>query len=482
MRLLLIIFFNTFISYNLYTNAVYASTTVIVPQNIKDNKYFSFADIVEPLIPAIVNIYTIRHVNVADRPTNGIIPFERFNDLFQQFGFPFNSEMQKDQEVISLGSGFIIDTNGFIVTNHHVVNNADEINVRLTDNTELPAKLIGSDQKTDIALLKVDTKNNLPFVKFGNSDKARVGDWVIAIGNPLGFTGTVTTGIISSKSRDLDTHSDGIVDDFLQTDAAINSGNSGGPMFNLEGEVIGVNTAIVTPSGVNIGIGFAIPSNTTQHIVKQLKQYGKVKRGALGVTIQDVTTELAEGLGLKDPYGALVIDVQHASCAEKAGLKSGDVIIEFDNQKVKNLRKLQVLVAETTLNKSVKIAFIRDNKHHEVSCVITQNDTMNVQSASGSIENNGITFSNLTQDLRGKFDISNYDNGVIITNIVKDQQNQRLMIGDLVIAVNYSNVENIDQIQTIFNNVKAANKKHAVLFIKRRNVHIFIAIPIHEHK
>lgn len=448
--------------------------------------YPSFADVVEPLMPAVVNIYTVKYKKFANsrkKPFPEAFPFDQFSDLFEQFNMPFNfEEMYSDPKAVSLGSGFIIDGSGFIVTNYHVVNNVDEINIKFLDNTELSAKLIGSDQRTDLALLKVEAKKQLPFVKFGNSSKARVGDWIITIGNPFGLGGTVTVGIISSKGRDIG-GIDGIVDDFIQTDAAINSGNSGGPAFNLAGEVIGINTAIYTPTGVNVGIGFAIPSNTAQNIIEQLKKVGKISRGRLDVTIQEVTPEIAEGLGLKESMGALIVDVQPGGSGDKAGLKSGDIVIEFAGQPVKTSRKLQVLVAETPIDTDVKIIVIRDGKNHELIAKITENDKTPLKSnkkaiSSASIEKNNITFSNPTDELRQKFAIKENINGVIVTNIEKNQKNYGLMIGDLVAAVNQQPITSVDQLNAIYENAVATKKQNIVLLVKRRGTNVFIALPV----
>ncbi len=447
--------------------------------------YPSFADVVEPLMPAVVNIYTIKYKkfdNSRKKPFPETFPFDQFSDLFEQFNLPFGfEEMYSDPKAVSLGSGFIIDSSGYIVTNYHVVNNVDEISIKFHDNTELPAKLIGSDKRTDLALLKVEAKKPLPFVKFGDSSKARVGDWIIAIGNPFGLGGTVTTGIISSKGRDIG-GTEGIVDDFIQTDAAINSGNSGGPAFNLAGEVIGINTAIYTPTGVNVGIGFAIPSNTAQNIIDQLKKMGKISRGRLDVTIQEVTPEIAEGLGLKEPIGALIVDVQQGGAGDKAGLKSGDIIVEFAGQQVKTSRKLQVLVAETPIDTDVKMVLIRNGKKHDLVAKITENEKAPLKSnkkptSNAFIEKNNIKFSNLTDELRQRFAINEELNGVVVTNIDKNHKSHGLMVGDLVTAVNQQPITNIDQLNAQYDNAITTKKQNIVLLVKRRGTTVFIALP-----
>lgn len=459
----------------------------------------SFADIVEPLIPAVVNVYTVKYnkVNKNSRANpfpEGLFPFDQFSDFFEHFDTPFGfDEMYSNPKAVSLGSGFIIDEKGFIVTNHHVIANADEIYIKLPDNSELPAKLIGSDKKTDLALLKVESKSALPFVKFGDSAKARVGDWIIAIGNPFGLGGTVTTGIISSKGRDIEINTSGIVDDFIQTDAAINTGNSGGPMFNLNGEVIGVNTAIFSPSGTNIGIGFAIPASTAKNIVKQLQETGKVSRGRLDVTIQEITPEIAEGLGLKETSGVLVVEVLAGGAGASAGIKSGDVITEFAGQPVKTSRKLQVLVAETPVNKPIKITVIRDNKTLQLSGKILElnepqesvknnNESKNANnsaSSSSTVKNN-VTFTDLDNEVRLKYGLGNSASGVLVTKVSKYNKTLGLKVGDLVLAVNQQPISTASEFGKLYEDAKSAGKKNILLFVKRRNSSIFIAFPIEQ--
>ena len=453
---------------------------------IKTMLYPSFADIVEPLIPAVVNIYTVQYSKKLDLRQKDHFhenfPLDHFKDLFEQFNVPFNfEEMYSNPRAISLGSGFIIDKTGFIVTNNHVVSNADEIYVKLTDDTELPAKLIGTDSRTDLALLKIESKNKLHFVKFGDSSKSRVGDWVITIGNPFGgLGGTVTTGIISSKGRDIDIDTGNIVDDFIQTDAAINKGNSGGPMFNMEGEVIGVNTAIFSPGGTNVGIGFAIPSNTTKNIIEQIKRSGKVSRGRLGVMIQEVTSEIAEGFGLQELIeGALVTDVESGGAGDKAGIKSSDIIIEFGGQAVKNSRKLQILVAEAPINKDIKIIVVRAGKKHEITAKITDSDKDIIENSNkASIVKNEITFNNLTDELRRKFSIKENLDGIVITHISKNQKNYGLQLGDLVLAINQEQIDNVDKFNSIYESTKLAKKQNIILLVKRQRINIFIALPL----
>lgn len=379
----------------------------------------SFAGIIEPLMPAVVNIYTIKYSKKKQpkiNPLPELIPFEEFKDFLKQFNMPFTFDLYPHLQAMSLGSGFIIEENGLIVTNYHVIAGSDEIHVKLSDGTELPAVIIGRDPQTDLALIKIHSTTKLPFVSFGNSNQARVGDVVIAIGNSLGFGGTVTTGIISSKGRDLGSGMDELVDDFIQTDAAINTGNSGGPLFNIEGKVVGINTSIPAVSGgTNVGIGFAIPSNKAQNIVDQLKKNGKISRGKLDIVIQENTKELSEALDIDKDYGVLVVDVKISGSGGKAGLKRGDLIIGFNGKNVVNSRKLQLFVAETKIGEEVRLTIIRNGKTFDLKAQISEvtdheegleedeNNSLpkNINNKH-LLEKSGIVFTNITEDLKKK--------------------------------------------------------------------------------
>ena len=315
----------------------------------------SFADLAEKLMPSVVNISSTQTIKTTSNP----FPFQfppgsPFEDMFKEFYRP------TERKATALGSGFIIDKKGIVVTNNHVIEGAEDIIVSVNGSTEYKAKVIGKDPYMDIAVLKIESEKKFIPVSFGDSDKARIGDWVIAIGNPYGFGGTVTSGIISSRNRDI-----GLTryDDFIQTDASINIGNSGGPLFNLDGEVIGINTAIIAPgqSG-SIGIGFAIPSNSASNVISQLIEFGETKRGWLGVRIQEVTKEIAEVEKLKKPEGALVASVSENSPADKAGIKAGDIILEFDEKSVDTMRTLPKLVAQTKVGKRVTVKIWRNQK------------------------------------------------------------------------------------------------------------------------
>lgn len=433
-----------------------------------------FSSIVEPLMPAVVNIYT-KQKRRQDNLSHFKHHFENdpFHKFFEQFDLPFGFEdFYQDPSSSALGSGFIIDPKGYIVTNHHLIKDADEINVKLHDNTELEAKLIGSDHKTDLALLKVQSKTPLPNVQFGDSAKAKVGDWVIAIGNPFGLGGTVTTGIISSKGRDINADGSGLVDDYIQTDAAINMGNSGGPMFDLEGKVIGVNTAIVSNSGNNIGIGFAIPSNTVQHIVSQLKNTGKVTRGFLNIKIQEITPQIAEAMNIDTSEGVLVVEVDPKGPAHRAGLKAGDIIIKVGDIKVKNSRKLQIAIAETPVGSIVKLTILRKGKLKELECKLEE-----LKQAGKSTDSLNQTFSSEIFILKG-IEFANTSSGIVIKRISREAQWRGLKIGDVILSVNQSPISSVKELKEVYEKAVENDKKHIVLFIKRHNSKVFIALPV----
>ncbi|MEC7266675.1 MAG: Do family serine endopeptidase, partial [Pseudomonadota bacterium] len=322
-----------------------------------------FADLAERLMPAVVNISTSQTVDTSATPP-GQPPF---NDFFEEF-FRQRQDPQAPsrRKVSSLGSGFVIDPDGIIITNNHVIEEADEIVVNFSDGSKYDATVIGRDPKTDIAVLKINADKALPFVPMGNSSSARVGDWVIAIGNPFGLGGSLSAGVISAINRDINA---GPYDSFIQTDAAINRGNSGGPLFNLDGEVIGVNSAIISPSGGSVGIGFSIPADLASSVIAQLRKFGETRRGWLGVRIQAVTDDLAESLGLDKPRGALVSEVSEDGPAKKGGIRVGDVIVRFNGTDVPQMRDLPRIVADTEISKKVKVEVIRRGKSKTLTIV-----------------------------------------------------------------------------------------------------------------
>ena len=421
----------------------------------------SFADLVDELLPTVVNISTTQAVEQGRGS-------EEFEEFFREF-FERRGQRPQQRRQNSLGSGFIIDPAGYIVTNHHVIAEADEISVRLSDDTTLEATIVGSDEKTDIAVLKVEADRPLPATRWGRSDRTRIGDWVIAIGNPFGLGGTVTAGIVSARQRDINA---GPYDDFIQTDAAINRGNSGGPMFNLNGEVIGINSAIFSPSGGSIGIGFAIPSALAANIVDQLRDMGSVRRGWLGVRIQNVTDELAEGLRLDSARGALVASVSSGGPAEAAGVKQGDVILEFDGRPVPKYRNLSRMVAETSVGKRVKVVVWR--KGREVTLGVKLGELEEERLAArtpptvtpsddGVVEPLGLNLAVITPELRQRFDLDEKTKGVVITEVVPDGSaaEKDLRPGDVIVEID---LEEVNEPSDVSEKVeKAKDEGHRVV-------------------
>jgi serine protease Do len=447
----------------------------------------SFADIIEPLMPSVVNVYTVKYnkqSNSTGGSVPGMLPIDKFNNFFEQFNVPFAFDETYDSppSALALGSGFIVDEEGYVITNDHVVTGSDEIYIKLSDNTELPAKIIGTDPKTDIALLKINTKNKLIVAEFSNSSDVRVGDVVIAIGNPLGFGGTVTTGIVSSKGRDLGLNRDELVDDFLQTDAAINTGNSGGPLYDINGKVIGINTSVPDINGgTNIGIGFAIPSNTVLDIMKQLKEKGKVSRGRLDIAIQEITEELAEALSLTNSFGVLVVNVRAGGAGAKSGLKQRDIITEFDGQTIMNSRKLQLFVADSQIGEKVKLTVIRDNKTLTLVAKIVEYEPpkdLPLIDKENLLYKSDVIFSNLSQNIKEKFGYSEDSNGVVIVGFDGEEAPSDLKIGDLVIAIDQQQIQDIEQFNNVYKKLLSTKKNNVVLLVKRGDYTMFVALPL----
>src|ERR1700744_1933661 len=357
----------------------------------------SFADLADKLLPTVVNIatsQTLKQTNPQAGMPN-IPPGSPLTDLFKDFLEP---QKAAPRHVTSLGTGFIIDPSGVIVTNNHVIEDAEHITATLNDGTVLQAKLIGRDEKTDIALLKVTTKKPLPAAHFGDSDHARIGDWVIAIGNPFGLGSTVTAGIVSARNRDI---SSGPYDDFIQTDAPINRGNSGGPLFDMDGNVVGVNSAIYSPTGGSVGIGFSIPSNLVKEVTAQLRQFGQARRGWVGVRIQAVTDDIAEGLGLPNTQGALIADVTPNGPAAKGGMQNGDFIMAFDGKPVSDSRALSRIVADTPINETVAVALLSKGKKQPLRLTVLRlNEAPNAKPAAAPLPKPGkVTMMGLSMGL-----------------------------------------------------------------------------------
>ena len=440
----------------------------------------SFADLVDTLLPAVVNIATTQ---VVDQPGGGSQEFEEF---FREF-FERRGEPPQRRRESSLGSGFIIDPSGFIVTNHHVIEGADEITVLLHDGSSLEAEVIGSDEKTDLAVLKVSNGGPLPSVEWGDSDKTRIGDWVIAIGNPFGLGGTVTAGIVSARERDIKA---GPYDDFIQTDAAINRGNSGGPMFNADGQVIGINSVIISPYGGSAGIGFAIASNLARNVIEQLQDHGRVRRGWLGVRIQTVTDELAEGLRLKNSDGALVASVTEGGPAEAAGIQQGDVILKFDGHEVNEMRKLPRMVAETGIGKAVDVVIWRKGEeitlqvelgelNEEQMAAATVGEAP-VEQATGLVESLGLDLAQLTPELRTQYGLGEDTDGVVITDVKADgtAAEKGLRPGDVIVEVDQEVVETPADVTERVERAKDEGFRVVTLLVLRQGDFQWVAVRL----
>jgi serine protease Do len=435
-----------------------------------------FSALAERLSPAVVNIST-SSTAPAEGPGQVIPgPFGRGpEEFFEPFERFFGQFPRRPQRQRSLGSGFIINHEGYILTNNHVVENADQITVRLANEQEYKAKLIGRDAKTDIAVIKIDNVPNLAVVTMGDSDRLKVGEWVMAIGNPFGLEHTVTAGIVSAKGRYL---GQGSYDQFIQTDAAINPGNSGGPLINLRGEVVGINTAIFSRTGGNIGIGFAIPINLAKELLPELEAKGKVTRGWLGVLIQKVTPDIAESLGLAKPEGALVADVMQDSPAAEAGIKVGDIIIEFDGHTIKDSNELPLLVARTPVGKVVKVKLLRNNNPVTVEVKIGElkEEEPTGERGSAAEEELGITVQPLTPDVAESLGLSRDLKGMVVARVEPGSPAEEagLRRGDVILEVNREPVKDLASYRKALK--AAAGKKSVLLLVRRGENTIFIAV------
>ncbi|MHA1540371.1 MAG: Do family serine endopeptidase [Alphaproteobacteria bacterium] len=431
----------------------------------------SFAPLTAKLLPAVVNIATKKGAALQTQ--------QNAQPIFPP-GHPLAKKPRTSQ-----GSGFIIDPAGFIVTNAHVIGDAEEIEVTLSDDRKLVAEIIGIDKKTDIALLKVPTQKALPFVEWGSSDKMRVGDWILVIGNPFGLGGTVTSGIISARARDI--HA-GPYDDFIQTDAAINKGNSGGPMFNMDGDVIGINSAIITPSGGSVGIGFAIPSGIAETVVAQLKKYGRTRRGWLGVKVQPVTSAIAEGLGLKKEKGALVSNVTVNSPAAHAGIIAGDVILRLNDIYVKDIRHLPKIVAEMPIQSVVRLQVWRNGALKTLQAKLGELEVAeNIRPHSKKKKNKvigkdvlGFSVSSVTTQLRRTHKIPSNVNGIMITGVGNNGASVEagLLVGDVIIKAHQTAVRSAQNFVKVIARAQQQNKKTILLWIYRRGERLFLPLSI----
>lgn len=468
----------------------------------------TIADISETLLNTVVNISTTQRVSRSRSvPLPQLPPDSPFREFFDEF---FNRQMQQgegglesapqfQQRVSSLGSGFIIDPSGLVITNNHVVEAADEITVILHDGQKLKAKLLGRDSKTDIAVLKVESQAALPYARFADSDKARIGEWVIAIGNPFGLGGSVSAGIISARNRDIQA---GPYDDFIQTDAAINRGNSGGPLFNMNGEVVGITTAIISPGGGggSVGIGFAVPSNIAQNVIAQIQKFGEIRRGWLGVRITSVTDEIAESLGMPKARGALIAGVSKDGPAEKAGLQAGDVVLHFNGRGVTSPRDLSRFVADAQIESSVPMTILRKGKEQIVQVKVgrleeeqkagaqedkgTAGEDLSPPAAAGkSIK--GLKLTELNSRLRAQYQIDKDVQGVLITGVDANSMaaERRIQPGDVIVEISQEAITTPVDVEKRFADLAKQGRKSALLLIANPKGELrFVTLPLKERE
>lgn len=455
----------------------------------------SFADLSEKLLPAVVNISsTHKSVQPEDFPEMPHFPQgSPFDDFFEEF-MDKRGEGAPMTPPASLGSGFIVDADqGLIVTNNHVVKDADEVRVTLYDDTTMPAEIIARDEKVDLALLKVKAVKKLTAVQFGDSEKLRVGDWILAIGNPFGLGGTVTAGIVSARQRDIQS---GPYDDFIQTDASINRGNSGGPMFNLQGEVIGINTAIFSPSGGSVGIGFAIPSSLAKPVIDQLAKYGRTRRGWVGVRIQSVTDDIAESFGMKGTKGALISSVTPTGPAEKAGLKPGDIVLKFNGRDIKEMRELPRLVAETAIDSEATLEYWRDGQIKTTKIKVgelekaedsgllsdkgAEESTPDTPGGSTSIDSVGMSVAAISPQDRQAFNIEKDVQGVIVksTKSSSEAAEKGLSEGDVIVEINQQSVTDTASVKDIIDKAVKGGRNSVLLLVNRENDVRFVALRL----
>lgn len=452
----------------------------------------SFADLAQRLTPMVVNISCTQKVTTPeDYPEVPQFPEgSPFKDFFNEFMDKHGSG-EPSEPLSSMGSGFIIDTqNGYVVTNNHVVRDSEKIQVILSDDTTLPAELIGTDEKTDIAVLKVDPKvlKSAAAANFGDSDKIRVGDWIMAIGNPFGLGGTVTTGIVSARARDINS---GPYDDYLQTDASINRGNSGGPMFDMNGEVIGINTAIFSPSGGSVGIGFAIPSAQAAPVVKQIIKYGHTRRGWIGVRVQSVTDEIAESLGLDKARGALIAGITKKGPAEDAGLKVGDIILTFNDQTVHDMKFLPRYAADADIDSEAKLKVWRDGKELTLTIKVGELEQAEDKGLLGEkdegtktdekgldVNSVGLSLLAMSEALREEYKITPDVQGVIISDVMKhsEAETKNLSDGDVIVEINQQPVKSPVEVADIIKKAEESGRKSVLALVNSKGDVRFVAL------
>ena len=459
---------------------VIAQTLMAAAQSRPD----TFADLAEKVSPAVVNITTSTTVAASTEPGPIVPEGSPFEDFFRDFMDRNGPNGQSPRRSQALGSGFVISEDGFIVTNNHVIQGADEVLIEFFEGFELEAEIVGTDPNTDLALLKVDSDKPLKFVTWGDSEAARVGDWVMAMGNPLGQGFSVSAGIVSARGRALS----GSYDDYIQTDAAINRGNSGGPLFNLSGEVIGVNTAILSPNGGSIGIGFAMSSRVAENVIAQLRDFGETRRGWLGVRIQDVTDDLAEGLGLAEVRGALVTDVPEGPALE-AGMEAGDVILSFDGVEVDDTRSLVRQVGETTVGKEVRVLVFRDGKTETLRVTLGRREEAerpipaSVNSTDPvTSEVLGLTISNMTDELREQLGLDADAEGLVVADVAEDSEayEKGLRAGDLITEAGQEKVASVKDLEDRIDEARDAGRKTLLLLVRREGDPRFVALSLED--
>ena len=468
---------------------LFAAMTAAAPPLRAHGTPDSFAELAENALPAVVNISTRQTVERQRSPDlPQFPPGSPFEEFFRKF---FDREPGERQDApprraTSLGSGFIVDPSGIIVTNYHVIDKADEILVRLQDDRELKAEVVGRDPKTDLAVLRVESDEPLPFLEFGDSDETRVGDWVIAIGNPFGFASTVTAGIVSARKRDIRA---GPYDDFIQTDAAINKGNSGGPMLNLEGRVIGVNTAITSPSGGSVGIGFAVPASLAAPVIDQLRRFRETRRGWLGVRIQNVTEEIAAAFeGFGEPRGALVAAVLPDSPADRGGLQAGDIVLSFDGKQVDKMRALPRIVSDAEVGATVPVEVWRKGRVERLEVVVgrlEENDPVSASAENATsehpVEALGLVVARPNDELRKEYELDEEAlerGGLVIVGVApgSDAEEKGLEAGDLIIEADQAAVGGPKDLEERIAAVREAGRRSVLLLVNRGGEDRFVAV------